>query len=244
MNRPSQGCGKHVRKNSIKTGFVTGHDFSRADKLTKLTGLPAPAKLIRRKTEPSPSSIIDTSRSKPMHKGIQIGAKPDAGFDDPLAMLKDCHRRIEHFLNILCVVAPRVGTRALSGEETAAIQAALQYFRSGGQRHSADEEQSLFPRMRAADATAQFEEISGLEHDHREADEMHQRVDALYSAWIANGTLASAQHEELSTAARNLAQLYERHIALEEEVVFPRAAQLLSTDALAAMGEEFRVRRA
>jgi hypothetical protein len=35
---------------------------------------------------------------------IQIGAKPDSGFDDPIGMLKDCHRRIESFLGILCVV--------------------------------------------------------------------------------------------------------------------------------------------
>src|SRR5215471_14875343 len=116
-----------------------------------------------------------------MHKGIQIGARPDAGFDDPLAMLKDCHRRIELFLNILCVVVSRANDRALTDEETAAVQASLQYFRVGGQRHSADEEQSLFPRMRAADATAVLPEIGGLEHDHREADEMHKRVDALYS---------------------------------------------------------------
>jgi len=32
---------------------------------------------------------------------IQIGAKPDSGFDDPIGMLKDCHRRIERFLGIL-----------------------------------------------------------------------------------------------------------------------------------------------
>jgi hypothetical protein len=34
---------------------------------------------------------------------IQIGAKPDNGFDDPIGMLKDCHRRIEHFPYMLCV---------------------------------------------------------------------------------------------------------------------------------------------
>lgn len=179
-----------------------------------------------------------------MHKGIQIGARPDAGFDDPLGMLKDCHRRIEHFLSILCVVVDRAGSRALTDEETAAIQAALHYFRVGGQRHNADEEQSLFPRMRAADATAQFEEIGGLEHDHREADEMHRRVDALYSAWITQGALSAEQHEELITAARNLNQLYERHIELEEAVVFPRAAEMLKSDAIASMGQEFRARRA
>ena len=32
---------------------------------------------------------------------IQIGAKPDSGFDDPIGMLKDCHRD-ESFLGILC----------------------------------------------------------------------------------------------------------------------------------------------
>lgn len=41
--------------------------------------------------------------------GIQIGAKPDSGFDDPIEMLKDCHRRIENFLRILCVVVERGG---------------------------------------------------------------------------------------------------------------------------------------
>jgi hemerythrin-like domain-containing protein len=176
--------------------------------------------------------------------GIQIGAKPDAGFDDPIGMLKDCHRRIEHFLNIICVVVDRAGNRALSDEETAAIQAALNYFRVGGQRHTADEEQSLFPRMRAAGAAHEVTEIGGLEHDHGEADAMHAQVDALYSAWIANRGLTPAQHVELAAATNQLRQLYEQHIKLEETVVFPRAAEMLSRDAIAAMGEELRARRA
>jgi hypothetical protein len=44
---------------------------------------------------------------------IQIGAKPDSGFDDPIGMLKDCHRRIEHFLNILCVLRIVLRSEAL-----------------------------------------------------------------------------------------------------------------------------------
>lgn len=39
--------------------------------------------------------------------GIQIGAKPDSGFDDPIGMLRECPRRIEHFLGILRVVVDR-----------------------------------------------------------------------------------------------------------------------------------------
>ncbi len=36
--------------------------------------------------------------------GIQISAKPDSGFNDPIGTRKQCRRRIEHFLGILCVV--------------------------------------------------------------------------------------------------------------------------------------------
>ena len=50
---------------------------------------------------------------------IPIGAKPDSGFDDPIGMLKDCHRRIEHFLNILCLVADRAHIRKPYGRGTA-----------------------------------------------------------------------------------------------------------------------------
>jgi hemerythrin-like domain-containing protein len=177
-----------------------------------------------------------------MRMGIQIGARPDAGFDDPLGMLHDCHRRIEHFLNIVCVVADSAAGSARSDEQSAAIQAALSYFRTGGQRHSADEEQSLFPRMRAGGAE-QVPEIGGLEHDHRDAELLHQKIDSIYSAWIANQAIPPQQQRELKSATTQLKKLYEQHIAIEEKVVFPRAAQTLSPEAIAAIGQEFRDRR-
>jgi hypothetical protein len=57
--------------------------------------------------------------------GIRIGAKPDNGFDDPIGMLKDCHRRIEHFLQTLCVVEERAAARAMTEEEATAVKPAL-----------------------------------------------------------------------------------------------------------------------
>ena len=173
---------------------------------------------------------------------IQIGAKPDSGFDDPIGMLKDCHRRIESFLHILCVVVDRAQGRSLTGEERAAVQAALQYFRTGGQRHTADEEQSLFPRLRKSDAQA-FEEIDRLEHDHREANDLHTSVERLYSAWIASGGLAPDETQQLLAATSRLKQLYSDHIQVEETTVFARAAQVLDRNALTAIGTEFRFRR-
>lgn len=176
--------------------------------------------------------------------GIQIGAKPDSGFDDPIGMLKDCHRRIEQFLQILCVVVDRARGRMLNEEESAAVGSALLYFRTGGQRHTADEEESLFPRMRAKEKTAGVvKQLEALETQHREADDLHLAVDKLYSRWVAGNALSAEEEESLRSATLRLKQLYEGHIKIEESLVFPSAAEALDKDAIAAIGEEFRARR-
>jgi hemerythrin-like domain-containing protein len=174
--------------------------------------------------------------------GIQIGAKPDSGFDDPIGMLKDCHRRIESFLGILCVVVGRARGRSLTSEERDAVKAALQYFRTGGKRHTADEEESLFPRLRESDAGS-LEKIDRLESDHREANDLHRAVERLYSTWIATSELTSTDALQLRSETERLKQLYSDHIHVEETVVFARAAQLLDSHAIAAIGTEFRFRR-
>ena len=173
---------------------------------------------------------------------IQIGARPDSGFDDPIGMLKDCHRRIESFLGILCVVVDRAQGRSLSDEERNAIKAALQYFRTGGQRHTADEEESLFPRLRKSNAKS-FEEIDRLEDDHHEASNLHGTVEQLYSTWIESGGLGLEETQQLLSQAARLKQLYSDHIQVEETIVFARAIQVLDSHAIAAIGTEFRFRR-
>ena len=173
--------------------------------------------------------------------GIQIGAKPDAGFDDPIGMLKDCHRRVEHFLNILVVVVERAGGRILSDEERAAVEASLHYFRVGGRRHTADEEESLFPRMREAGALPP--EIEALEKEHDEADPLHDTADRLYTRWIENGTLNDGDSQQLRDATERMRALYAEHIKIEDNIVFPRAAQVLASETLAQIGQEFRKRR-
>jgi hemerythrin-like domain-containing protein len=173
---------------------------------------------------------------------IQIGAKPDSGFDDPIGMLKDCHRRVESFLDILCVVAGRAANRNLTDEEGAAIQAALQYFRTGGQRHTADEEESLFPRLRAC-AAGSLQEIDRLEADHQEAGHLHESVEQLYSALIESGELEAEKARYLLAETARLKQLYSDHIEVEEKVVFVRAAEALDEQTIAAIGTEFRFRR-
>ncbi len=188
------------------------------------------------------ATIMSTEEAEAKAMAIQIGAKPDSGFDDPIGMLKDCHRRIESFLDILCVVAGRAQGRSLTSEERYAVEAALQYFPTGGKRHTADEEESLFPRLRESDAGS-LAEIDRLEGDHREANDLHGSVERIYSTWIAVGELTPPQALQLQSETGRLKQLYSDHIVVEDTIVFARAVQVLDSDAIAAIGTEFRFRR-
>jgi hemerythrin-like domain-containing protein len=181
-------------------------------------------------------------RGRGQDMAVRIGAKPDSGFDDPIGMLKDCHRRIESFLGILCVVVERAEGRPLTSEESNAVEATLQYFRTGGQRHTADEEESLFPRLRRSDAGS-LAEIERLEGDHREANDLHGSVERLYTAWIAAGELTVGDAIQLKSQTERLKQLYADHIVIEETIVFARANQLLDSQTIAGIGTEFRFRR-
>ena len=77
---------------------------------------------------------------------VQIGAQSHS-FSDPTGLLSDCHRRIEMFLGTLERVASVID-RPLTEETRPALESALRYFREAAPKHTADEEESLFPRLR------------------------------------------------------------------------------------------------
>ena len=173
---------------------------------------------------------------------IQIGAKPDSGFEDPIGMLRDCHRRIERFLGSLAYVAYTGQGASLSGEQATAVESALRYFRESAPRHTADEEESLFPRMREQHGRA-LADLDVLESQHEEADALHANVDVLFTQWLTEGTLGTQDEETLLSDLAHLQSIYTGHIQMEESIIFPRASETLSADDLRIVGEEFRRRR-
>jgi len=177
---------------------------------------------------------------------ITIGAKQESDFTDPIGMLGDCHRRIERFLLVIKKLASERQGAALGGQEHNALEAALRYFREAAPKHTADEEESLFPRMRAVDpggTEALFERIDALESDHRTAVKLHAEVDVLGRRWLGRGQLWRDEASHLQALVGQLATLYERHIALEDTEVFPTASKLLSASDRQAIGAEMAARR-
>lgn len=177
---------------------------------------------------------------------LKIGQRPDHGFDEPLGLLSDCHRRIERFLHVLSALARDAAGGPLTDGQRAQLQSALTYFATAAPRHTADEEESLFPRLKAstgAEAADAREVIDRLERDHGVAEDHHQAVDRLGRQWLSHGQLAPDAVSELGARLAALEVLYRSHIAVEDRELFPVAARLLSRDQLQEMGREMAARR-
>jgi hemerythrin-like domain-containing protein len=174
---------------------------------------------------------------------IVIGSKPESTFADPVGLLTDCHRRIERFLGVLVQISGQ--TKPLTDDQRASLETALRYFREAAPKHTADEEESLFPRLRAlesAEIRPVLQRIEALESEHDQADRIHAEIEQLGQSWLAEGSLPAAGRARFSELVSQLAGLYRSHIALEEGDVFP-AASILSAPERAAIGREMAGRR-
>jgi hemerythrin-like domain-containing protein len=177
---------------------------------------------------------------------VNIGAQPDHGFDEPLGLLSDCHRRIERFLKVLLVVSASRQGGELSAEECDALRRATEYFRTAAPRHTQDEEVSLFPLLRASNdprVAAVLRDLARLEADHEAADQKHTAVDSLVDRWLEVGRLETSESQTLSRLLSELQAMYRNHIALEDDVVFPLASCVLKPQQIVGLGNEMAKRR-
>lgn len=178
---------------------------------------------------------------------VTLGSAPLADFDQPLQLLKDCHHRIVHFLGVLRAVVERSPTDVLDAEGRRALEVALRYFAEAAPRHTADEEESLFPRLREVPSLvvhAVLHEMARLEHDHRQAEADQHQVHQLGLRWLETGRLDPRDREALARLLGDLAAAYAAHIRLEEEGVFDVAARVLQDETWRQIGTEMRARRA
>jgi hemerythrin-like domain-containing protein len=134
----------------------------------------------------------------------------------------------------------------VSPSDRSALEGALQYFKTAAPRHTADEEESLFPRLRESGDAAAIQAlavIDGLEHDDDEANAHHDAIDMLVRRWLNAGALAQGDSAELGERLSALRTLYQRHIAVEDQDLFPAAAHLLNQDQIGQIGREMARRR-
>lgn len=176
---------------------------------------------------------------------VQIGTKAH-NFSDPTGLLSDCHRRIEMFMGSLQGVAKVIDSPP-DTEMRRALESALRYFHEAAPKHTADEEESLFPRLRelrSPEVENAFSRLEELEGEHRWAEPLHAKVEELGREYLIQGRLSEPQVAEFRAAVAELSAMYQRHIAVEDEMLFPVAAKTLSDDDKRSIAAEMAKRRA
>lgn len=178
-----------------------------------------------------------------MPVGIGVAAST---FTNPIGLMSDCHRRIERFLKVLLIVTQEAEGKPLSLEQRSGLAAALKYFREAAPRHTADEEEDLFPALRrsAQPGVSQIlERVQRLETDHKMAAEWHAEVDEAGERWLSQNHLPAEEVSRLKDALLALSTLYQAHIEVEDREIFPLAQQELTKSEKEAMGRRMASRR-
>ncbi|HEX5364652.1 MAG TPA: hemerythrin domain-containing protein [Gallionella sp.] len=160
-------------------------------------------------------------------------------FDHPLEMLHACHGKILRQCDTLQKLAAHLAQHGCDTQARQAAQGILRYFDTAGQFHHQDEEENLFPSLRAGDSAPQ--------------------LDALLQRLLGEHVVMLAAWAELRDMLRQLAEganvplsdallarfirSYREHIALEEAELLPLAARLLNAAQTRQIGMSMAARR-
>lgn len=168
----------------------------------------------------------------------------DYDYGDPLKMLTECHRRIEYFLDNLLRIAS--AGRALTPRQWESVERATIYLESAAPWHIADEEMSLFPRLRVVVGTSagwSLDLLTDLRDEESVIEGHHEMLNILCRRWLDHTRLSEADAQELIDRLEELQTIYQRHFAIEERMLFPLAARTLSSRQLHEIGSEMTERR-
>jgi hemerythrin-like domain-containing protein len=151
-------------------------------------------------------------------------------------MLRACHERIQRQCATLAKLATHLRHDGLTDNARRAAADIHRYFSSAGQQHHADEEQDLFPRLRADPTLAGL--LDSLAREHAEMDTLWQRLEPLLAAPDTIHDL-----DAFTRLAGEFNALYAQHIARENSELLPHAEQLLSVEQQRDLGARMAARR-
>ena len=157
--------------------------------------------------------------------------------------LKSCHDKIRHFSGVAVRLAHAQG--ATEREIMQAADGLHRYFTVALPLHEADENLSLHPRLRRA---LPAEELAGPAADamldqHLAIDELVERLVPLW--FLARSTPEKLPEiaGEMCALSQRLKELFDAHLKLEEETIFPAMERYLSQSDQAEMVREMQDRR-
>ena len=162
---------------------------------------------------------------------------------EPLEILQACHGRIEEHLQVLEKLAQRVATGMPDSAAGSDARAVLRYFETSGAQHHRDEDEDLFPLLRArAAALGRIEVAAGIEELEREHATLEAQWRRLREALSAIAALREDAAIDAGDAER-FAWLYRRHMDREAQLVLPFAREALGAGERPELGARMAARR-
>ncbi len=169
------------------------------------------------------------------------GTEARATLDRPLDHLVACHRRIEEQLEGLERAACHLEDR--HEEALDVVGNCFRFLTSNGAWHTADEEESVFPRLvgRMSDEESRF--LRDLEGEHRDVERLLEELRNLHHLLAAGGRVQEGTARRFRQGVSTLCAAYRRHIAAEDGRLIPLAQRILGEADLTALSWEMRSRR-
>lgn len=164
-----------------------------------------------------------------------IGRAPRQASHDLVELLLECHQRIREFAALAVAVAEPEGAPPEQVREDCAR--VCRYFTEAFPLHVADEERSILPRL-MGNSQRVDDALSLMQLQHRTHDA--PLAELLSLCTTANGIDRQAR---LRVVATELQEDFERHLVLEESIVFPAIRSVLSAEMQRKIVEELRARR-
>ncbi|WP_018877578.1 hemerythrin domain-containing protein [Thioalkalivibrio sp. ALE28] len=163
------------------------------------------------------------------------------GFQQPVELLRACHRRILNSLDILERLPAHLAAKGADEEARTAAERVLKYFHEAAPNHHADEDEDLFPLLQRhcdhPDSHPQLcEWLERLSAEHAEIEAGWDRLEPALQR-IADGSTAEL------TGAEAWIRQYRVHLDLEERAVLPFAEHLLSPEERHTIGARMAARR-
>ncbi len=162
--------------------------------------------------------------------------------EDAISLLLGCHDRIRNFTDVGMRLAQ--SPQAPAKDRADAARAVLRYYTVALPLHEADENESVYPRLRRALPPGE------LAVANQQMVEQHTAINAAVAELLPMWQQIERQphsHSELAERLRlqteHLRSLWNIHLALEEEQVIPAMRKYLAAEELSRIAQEMRDRR-
>ena len=173
---------------------------------------------------------------------IQSAQTANPQTEDAVSLLLGCHDRIRHFTQVGMRLAE--SPQAPASDRIDAARAVLRYYTVALPLHEADENESVYPRLRRALPPGE------LAHANQQMVEQHAGINAsvveLVPMWQQIERAPQSQDElgeRLRLGTERLRTLWSVHLALEEDQVIPAMRKYLTEEDLTEIAREMQARR-